>query len=189
MAFRKRNVAVGRGTPTTEGVDDSKQAQRSGVRPSSSASFPVISTGTPSLDTLLGGHGGLPLGSSLLVEESGTTEYGGALLKYYAAEGICHGHSVHVVGVGNTWIYELPGLVERKGESSQSASSREDERMKIAWRYESVANTGGRGAFEGALPFAAVHSARPLIITSAFRPPESDCIGNKHNRCFILSPF
>ena len=48
----------------------------------------VTSTGTASLDGLLGGHSGLALGNSLLIEESGTTDFAGALLKYYAAEGI-----------------------------------------------------------------------------------------------------
>ena len=100
MAFRKRNVAIGRAPSTPSDVDGADVQNATGIRPSPLTSHPVTSTGTLSLDDQLGGHGGLPLGSSLLIEESGTTDFAGALLRYYAAEGICHNHIVHVVGVG-----------------------------------------------------------------------------------------
>lgn len=86
----------------------------------------------------MAGHAGFALGSSLLVEESGTTDFAGALLKYYAAEGIIQGHKVHVVGLGEQWGRELPGLVGvADGESDAiSSGSKSKERMRIAWRYE-----------------------------------------------------
>ncbi|KAK5696542.1 Elongator subunit elp4 [Elasticomyces elasticus] len=145
MAFRKRNVPLGRGLPLSS--DSSPQLEHvPGVRPSPLTSQPVNSTGTPSLDDLLGGHSGMALGSSLLIEESGTTDFAGALLKFYAAEGICQGHIVHVVGVDASWIRDLPGTADEKSTRRKAASADADEKMKIAWRYESLGQTGERAA-------------------------------------------
>lgn len=149
MSFRKRNVAVAR--PSGESVETDGPNNRSipGVRPSFLTSQPTTSTGCSSLDSLLGGHGGLALGTSLLVEESGTTDFAGALLKYYAAEGICHNHVLHVVGVGDGWVRELPGVAEERRSSRQEGFSAGDsEKMKIAWRYEKLGQAGERGAWQ-----------------------------------------
>ena len=147
MAFRKRNVAVG--PPTQDNLPGSPRSSNkiSGVRPSSLTSQPVTSAGAASLDSLLGGHGGLALGCSLLLEESGTTDFAGALLRYYAAEGVCHGHILHVVGVGEGWIRELPGVAHGTRSERKESSSNEDEKMKIAWRYERLGQAGERGAW------------------------------------------
>ncbi|EON60986.1 hypothetical protein W97_00196 [Coniosporium apollinis CBS 100218] len=149
MAFRKRNIGVSR-TPTSPGAEDLIQphtvpAPVPGVRPSPIDGRPTSSTGTPSLDGILAGHAGLALGSSLLIEESGTTEYAGALLRYYAAEGIVQGHKVHVVDVGEQWGRDLPGLVGTAGEEREEKEKRErdKEKMKIAWRYERLGEFGG----------------------------------------------
>lgn len=149
MAFRKRNIGVSR-TPTSPGAEDPVGPQTApapvpGVRPSPIDGRPTNSTGTPSLDGILAGHAGLALGSSLLIEESGTTEYAGALLRYYAAEGIVQGHRVHVVGVGEQWGRDLPGLVGTAGEERDGKEKRErdKEKMKIAWRYERLGEFGG----------------------------------------------
>lgn len=146
MAFRKRNVALGRPGGATN--SDPATVNISGVRPSPLTSHPVTSTGTPSLDGLLGGHGGLSLGSNLIVEESGTTDFAGALLKYYAAEGICQNHILHVVALGDGWVRELPGIAEERGKDKISKSSADEEKMKIAWRYERLGQAGERGALE-----------------------------------------
>ncbi|PIA88547.1 hypothetical protein CB0940_07278 [Cercospora beticola] len=164
MAFRKRNVAVGR--QPTAGTGDAAPASIPGVRPSPVSSYTVTSTGTPSLDGLLGGHAGLALGSNLLIEESGTTDFAGALLKYYAAEGICQGHVLHVVGMGEGWVRELPGIAEEKNSrSSASKSAADEEKMKIAWRYERLGQAGER-----ALPdrTAVVSSNNPLQPSTPF---------------------
>ncbi len=149
MAFRKRNLGVSR-TPTSPDAEDpirphTVPAPVPGVRPSPIDGRPTSSTGTPSLDGILAGHAGLALGSSLLIEESGTTEYAGALLRYYAAEGIVQGHKVHVVGVGEQWGRDLPGLVGTAGEERDGKEKRErdKEKMKIAWRYERLGEFGG----------------------------------------------
>lgn len=146
MAFRKRNVAIGR-TPAQATLDAPVDSTPPGVRPSPLTSHPVTSTGAPSLDGLLGGHAGLALGSSLLIEESGTTDFAGVLLKYYAAEGISQGHMLHVVGVGDGWIRELPGIAECKHREKTNKTAVDEEKMKIAWRYERLGQAGERGAF------------------------------------------
>ena len=147
MAFRKRNVAGGPPTQDSFLGSPKSSTKISGVRPSSLTSQPVISTGAASLDSLLGGHGGLALGCSLLLEESGTTDFAGALLRYYAAEGVCHGHIVHVVGADEGWVRELPGVAHESRSERKETSSSEDERMLIAWRYERLGQAGERGAW------------------------------------------
>lgn len=145
MAFRKRNIALG-GGPSGDRPSDSATAPAiPGLRPSSLTSHPVTSTGASSLDSLLGGHGGLALGTSLLVEESGTTDFAGATLRYYAAEGVCQGHAVHVVGMGDPWVRELPGVAEDRSSSLREQSKPDEGRMKIAWRYERLGQADERG--------------------------------------------
>ncbi|KAF2688252.1 PAXNEB-domain-containing protein [Lentithecium fluviatile CBS 122367] len=158
MAFRKRNVALKRAPsgetndnalldpssspPATPATASASNPPTPGVRPSPVDGRPTTSTGTPSLDGILAGHAGLPLGTSLLIGENGTTEYATPLLRFYAAEGVVQGHKVHVVGMDEVWGRMLPGIAEERG----SGKKREDakERMKIAWRYE------GLGQFESA---------------------------------------
>ena len=129
----------------------------SGTRPSPADGRLTTSTGTPSLDGLLAGHAGLPLGHSVLIEETGTSDYAGALLRCYAAEGVVQGHHVHVVGASPAWLRDLPGVVEGQGERHSRDAKRSDgeaERMKIAWRYEKMGGVGDRGTC--ALPECAV---------------------------------
>ena len=155
MAFRKRNIAVGRqpASPSSPGPATSEPptptAHLPGVRPSPLTSHPVTSTGVLSLDGILGGHGGLALGTSLLIGEHETTDFAGALLRYYAAEGLLQGHVLHIVGTGEAWVRELPGVADAKYQSQSADASTRDkaaqERMKIAWRYERLGQAGERG--------------------------------------------
>ena len=145
MAFRKRNTPVGTPLSPTAQPERASTSNIPGVRPSPLTSHPVTSTGTASLDVLLGGHAGLALGTSLLIEESGNTEFSSVLLRNFAAEGICQGHVLHVVGVGEGWVRDLPSVaVDKSG--SKSGSSANEEKMKIAWRYERLGQVGERGA-------------------------------------------
>ncbi|KAF2855773.1 paxneb superfamily protein-like protein [Plenodomus tracheiphilus IPT5] len=153
MAFRKRNIALSR-APTGEDAPNVSTAPLiavpaptpPGIRPSPIDGRPTTSTGTPSLDAILAGHAGLPLGNSIMIGESGTTDYAGALLRFYAAEGVVQGHKVHVVGMGEVWGRELPGISEGKEDKRREGKERA-EKMKIAWRYE------GLGQFESARAF------------------------------------
>ncbi|KAK1969854.1 paxneb protein [Colletotrichum sublineola] len=146
MSFRKKNVVLGSSTRGSIGETIAPRQEvlpPVGVRPSPLDGRPTISTGTASLDQLLAGHAGLPLGSSLLVEESGTTDFAGVVLRYYAAEGLLQGHQVHVLGPSEAWIGELPGLAKTSGSSRSKPESGKGGKMKIAWRYESLGNGPG----------------------------------------------
>ncbi|KAL9109888.1 MAG: hypothetical protein Q9187_008115 [Circinaria calcarea] len=191
MSFRKRNIGLSSPrTPQPPLVVGSEQAADSpsvkpqdavihhvqipGVRPSALDGRPTTSTGTPSLDGLLAGHAGLALGNSILLEESGTTDYAGTLLRYYAAEGVVQGHQVHVVGVGEQWGRDLPGLVgTAEGEERNKVGGVEDrEKMKIAW--SSSKTESGAEYFHLRRPRAAYTEAfLPLFrLDQAPHPPQ-----------------
>jgi elongator complex protein 4 len=83
------------------------------------------------------------MGCSLFIEESGTTDFGGSLLRYFAAEGVVQGHTIHLLGVGDTWGRELPGLsTEGRSPVKAEGPGLSDEKMKIAWRYERLGEFG-----------------------------------------------
>jgi elongator complex protein 4 len=132
MSFRKRNVPLlGSGAAISSSREE--KLSQAGVRISPLTSHPTISTGTSSLDKLLGLGAGLALGTSLLIEEEGTTDFASALLRCFAAEGIVQKQKVFVV-VPDGWANRLPGVVEERA----STLTGESERMKIAWRYENL---------------------------------------------------
>ena len=157
MSFRKRNLAVqGRETSNLslqdplapDSIKEFTPQISQGVRPSPLDGRPTTSTGIPSLDSLLAGNAGLVLGNSILLEEAGTTDYAGTVLRYFAAEGIVQGHSVHVVGVDDAWGRQLPGLVGAE-EDRSTETKRSGEKMKIAWRYEGLGDFGKPGTARG----------------------------------------
>lgn len=141
MSFRKRSAVLSSAPSAQSPAQRAEKQLAPGIRPSPLDGRLTTSTGTASLDTLLAGHAGLPLGTSLLVEEQGTTDFSGVLLRYYAAEGLVQGHQVHVLGFSEAWRHELPALAARQ-ETSDIAKSQAppDEKMKIAWRYETLGN-------------------------------------------------
>ncbi|KLU85961.1 elongator complex protein 4 [Magnaporthiopsis poae ATCC 64411] len=166
MSFRKRNAVISASPSAAPGAAASarqpgqahvqqkppqQQQLAPGLRPSPLDGRLTTSTGTASLDALLAGHAGMPMGTSVLVEEQGTTDFAGALLRYYAAEGLVQGHHVHVLGFPEAWKFELPGLASPKSASRPGSSSEgkplapaapgAEDRMKIAWRYEALGNS------------------------------------------------
>ena len=147
MAFRKRNVPLRSGGQATDPVTSVASAEplpppAPGVRPSPVDGRPTTSTGSPSFDAILGGHAGLPLGQSLLLEENDGTDYAGILLRLYAAEGAAQGHRVHIIGGEQAWGRVLPGLAtstplqQQQQQQQQQQPAHPSERMHIAWRYE-----------------------------------------------------
>lgn len=150
MSFRKRNIGLSTGTDRAPGQNSAAPAQQAaqtpesnpGIRPSPDDGRPTTSTGAPSLDNLLAGHGGLPIGKTLLIEENGTTDFAGALLRYYAAEGVVQDQRVHVVGMPEQWGRSLPGLIGPAEAADDKQDKRKGERMKIAWRYERLGEFG-----------------------------------------------
>ncbi|KAJ9604446.1 Elongator subunit elp4 [Cladophialophora chaetospira] len=167
MSFRKRNIGLSgsaRADVPTQSATRA-QVQLPGVRPSPIDGRPTTSTGTASLDGLLAGHSGLALGCSLLIEESGTTDYAGALLRFYAAEGLLQGHHVHVVGLPEHWGRELPGVV---AEPEKKETPAEKEKMKIAWRYESLGQFGtSTSSRERSQPQASTNNEAPGQVQSS----------------------
>ena len=147
MSFRKRNVALGTGRTGEAPASAPTKTQLPGVRPSPLDGRPVTSTGASTLDGLLAGHGGLALGCSLLIEENGTTDYAGALLKVFAAEGLSQGHHVHVIGMPERWGRELPGIAGETGKKERPSETAD--KMKIAWRYESLGQHRGASVSRG----------------------------------------
>ncbi|KAI1107920.1 PAXNEB-domain-containing protein [Jackrogersella minutella] len=142
MSFRKRNAVISSSNLTQSASSKTENASIPGVRPSPLDGRSTTSTGTASLDSLLAGHAGLPLGTSLLIGEHGTTDFAGVLVRYYAAEGMVQGHQIHVLGLHEHWRHELPGLSTDEKKSSGKSESSSDDKMKIAWRYESLASGG-----------------------------------------------
>ncbi|KAI9842497.1 MAG: hypothetical protein M1837_007091 [Sclerophora amabilis] len=212
MSFRKRSVPLpSRSTSTSTNTTDPRSPPTPtppktapsaptpaapGTRPSPTDGRPIISTGTPSLDALLAGHSGLPLGTSLLVTESGTTDYAGVMCRYFGAEGVVQSagqtagggggvgggggeaaiaQKVHVVGPGEAWGRGLPGLVGVADAEGDAAKRGKGERMKIAWRYEGLGEAGvgmgGRGV--RGTPSPGVDISAPSTASSI--PPPAFC--------------
>ena len=119
-----------------------------------------------------------------MIGESGTTDYAGALLRFYAAEGVVQGHKVHVVGMGEVWGRELPGISEGKGDEKRRESKERAEKMKIAWRYE------GLGQFESARGACCVSSSMQCYrlddLTVSDRAAESADPGRECRRGNVL---
>ena len=129
------------------------------IRPSTITSQPSTSTGIPDLDKILL-HLGLPLGSFLVVEESGTTDFASVISRSFASQGVVHSrldkdivHShVIAVGVPPQWALELPGIYKGSTKEQKRAAVAANESkisvsnlaeptsgrsndMRIAWRY------------------------------------------------------
>jgi elongator complex protein 4 len=147
MSFRKRNVVLSQAGSDIPASTKTLSQSLPGVKPSPVTGSQTTSTGTASLDKLLGLGAGLALGSSVLIEEEGTTDFASSLLKCFAAEGMVQGHSVFVVSPEGSFV--LPEVVEDSSSKSKDPGGNggDKERMKIAWRYERLgdftARTGG----------------------------------------------
>ncbi|KAI0456460.1 Elongator complex protein 4 [Xylaria acuta] len=141
MSLRKRNAVISSSGSAKPAQTKTDTTPVPGVRPSPLDGRPTTSSGTASLDNLLAGHSGIPLGTSILIGEHGTTDFAGMLLRYYVAEGLVQGHQIHVLGLNEGWRAELPGLSADSKSYSKTEASSED-KMKIAWRYESLGSAG-----------------------------------------------
>ena len=167
MPFQRKGTVIGRPSrQQSKSLDHGVSGQElpPGVRASPLDGRPTVSTGTASLDRFLGGHSGLLLGTSILVEETGATDFSGVLVRFYAAEGLVQGHHVHVLGLGDGWKAELPGLASSGG-SSSPLQSRNGDAMKIAWRYERLGN--GASRVRGSLTTCAYWA---ILLTAELNP-------------------
>ncbi|KAF4634104.1 hypothetical protein G7Y89_g3997 [Cudoniella acicularis] len=191
MSFRKRGVIIPQSgasastlNPTTKPLaSPTAKPLAPGTRPSPLDGRLTTSTGTKSLDALLAGNSGLALGTSLLISESGTTDFAGSLLKYYAAEGVVQGHTVHVLGIGEPWGRELPGLGEGKdGEGKRKAV--DEEKMKIAWRYERLGEFGA-GSRERSIPQSSVAKESTAVFCHDFDLSKRLILPSQSNMYFV----
>jgi elongator complex protein 4 len=131
MSFKR--YAPPKPEPTSPGQKPVGDKLPPGVKQSST---PIISTGTSTLDALLSPSSGLPISSVLLVEEDGTGNYSGVVLRQYVAQGVIHGDKVWIGGVGEGWWRGVPGLAKQEQKTKSTDAVKEiEEKMKIAWRY------------------------------------------------------
>ncbi|CAH1285118.1 unnamed protein product [Diabrotica balteata] len=100
----------------------------------------LVSSGIPSLDTLLGG--GIPVGTVVLIEEDFHGSYSKIVLKYFLAEGIVSNHSTLVASQDvnpSNIIKELPAVIDSDLEPERVLQSPGiSDKMKIAFRYQNL---------------------------------------------------
>lgn len=121
-----------------------RAAQLPGSRVSVHNSQPLVSSGVPSLDTVLGG--GLPVGSLLMLEEDEHAVYSKFFLQCFMAEGVTVGHELMVSSLDmdpEVLVREMPAPVGEKTKSQEEHKATEGKveedavgDMKIAWRYQ-----------------------------------------------------
>jgi elongator complex protein 4 len=109
----------------------------------------------------------------LLIEENGTTDFAGALLRYYAAEGVVQDQKIHVIGMPEQWGRSLPGLIGPADATDDKADKRKGERMKIAWRYERLGEFGAGVAGSRGKPISTVNSGQRSQIQCPLQTQET----------------
>ncbi|KAK9458507.1 Elongator complex protein 4 [Lipomyces oligophaga] len=148
MSFRKRNEKAGVSARTAPVLENSfSQARNDAIAgiqlPPSLRKSPLFShttvhsTGTPTLDDILG-HKGQPLGTLIIIMEDGVTDFASVVARCYAAQGSENRDKVVAVGVDQNWKSGLPARRKRSELSKNSTTNfsvLEQEKIKIAWRY------------------------------------------------------
>lgn len=107
---------------------------------SSSSQTRPVSTGLPSLDDILGG--GLPPSCSLVFTAPDLhSAYGALVQKYFVSQGLAAGETVCVVG-SSAWVSECmwvpPNATMDATDPDDGEPGTGDEKIKIAWRYETM---------------------------------------------------
>jgi len=106
----------------------------SGTRLNSNGTLLLTSSGISSLDTFIGG--GLPIGSLLLIYEDKNANLSDSILRCYLSEGIYNKHDLCVAALRTDLTENLPTKEETL--PSDNPVDDENEKMKIAWRYENL---------------------------------------------------
>ena len=80
---------------------------------------------------------------------------------------------VHVLGVGDAWARELPGIqAEKKSSEKRTEQKIQGDKMKIAWRYERLGEFG-KGALSSCIQRLAINyenaSIQRIVTNNAFR--------------------
>jgi elongator complex protein 4 len=104
-----------------------------------------ISTGTVVLDSLLSGDDGAPLTSILVIDELKTCCFAKPLFRCFIAEGQDCKQSIFVASpsrkIAQNLVENIPSKIlttSLQDSSSAQANREETERMKIAWRYNTM---------------------------------------------------
>lgn len=115
-----------------------------------SSDIPTVTTGSPDLDRLLQ-HNGQPLGSLLLIEESGNTDFASVLLRSGAAQSVLQSRMKHdqskdtspdtntvyqntkvvVVNADESWGSELPGEYRDKKQAKKDKILAELKKLSV----------------------------------------------------------
>jgi elongator complex protein 4 len=106
----------------------------SGTRLNSNGTLLLTSSGISSLDTFIGG--GLPIGSLLLIYEDKNANLSDSILRCYLSEGIYNKHDLCVAALRTDLTENLP--IKEDNLPSDNRLDDENEKMKIAWRYENL---------------------------------------------------
>ncbi|XP_064019898.1 elongator complex protein 4 isoform X1 [Pogoniulus pusillus] len=124
----------------------SRLAALPGTRPSVRHGQLLLSSGLPSLDSVLGG--GVAVGTLLLIEEDKYSLYSNLLFKYFLAEGVVCGHDLFVASAKehpDNILKELPCPLlddthrnELREEATVVKAEDFQDSMKIAWRYQNL---------------------------------------------------
>lgn len=103
----------------------------------------ITSVGVEALDALL--DGGAPNTSIIVLDEIQTSNFASPICRCFLAEGLESGHSIFMAAPVenqiNSLINNLPKLTTNKSNEKRKeyADQKNDEKMKIAWRYSTVA--------------------------------------------------
>lgn len=100
----------------------------------------ITSVGVEALDALL--DGGAANTSIIVLEEVHTSKFSSPICRCFLAEGLESGHSLFIAtSVENqikNFMNNLPKLTTKKLNMERKDDSKNDENMKIAWRYNTV---------------------------------------------------
>ncbi|TID30826.1 hypothetical protein CANINC_000591 [Pichia inconspicua] len=155
--------------PTKPTKQEDSTFKHPGVKPSIVLSnVYCVSTGSKDIDTVLV-HGGLPVNQTLLIEEDGSTDFSGVLVKNYVSEGIVQnrrggkvvnhcivvgmdasfGNELSDVYAGNSKERKKKLVQENEGKLSVSNITNSANDLKIAWRYrKDIQGSGKRDVSE-----------------------------------------
>jgi len=102
----------------------------------------LISSGVPSLDSIIGG--GIAVGTILLIEEDVYSNYSNILFKYFLAEGVVSGHKLLLTSMNvdaDRLLKNLPSpsiASDKSSLNSKDPSGHNTAELKIAWQYKNT---------------------------------------------------
>ena len=110
----------------------------SGTRLNANGNLLLTSSGISSLDTFI--DGGLPIGSLLLIYEDPNATLSDAILRCFLSEGIYSKQDLCVAAMRSDLTDNLPVKEEHLSAEKEQLTDTEQEKMKIAWRYENLSS-------------------------------------------------